>query len=94
MAFDIQVKPPHILPVDIEIEYAGDAEETAIRLAAEQYIYGIGIGGRFALRDLYACYAPLGLKTIEILSPGRDVQAEDLYVVVGSITVTRLEAAE
>jgi uncharacterized phage protein gp47/JayE len=92
MAFDVQVKAPNILPLDIEIEYSGNAEETEVRLVAEQYVYGIDIGGRFEIRDLYDRYKPLNLKTIEILSPDRDVQSETLYVVVGIIVVTRTDA--
>jgi hypothetical protein len=94
MAFDVRVKPPDILPVDIEIEYTGEAGETGIRLVAGQYVYGLTIGGRFAVRDLYAAFAGLNLTTIEILSPDRDTRAEALYVVAGTITVTKLEAAE
>jgi hypothetical protein len=89
MAFDVQVRPPEILEIDLEIEYSGDAEETEIRLIAEQYIYRLGIGGRFEIHKLYELYQPLQLKTIEILSPDRDVQSEDLYIITGTITVTR-----
>jgi hypothetical protein len=89
MAFDVQVKPPDILPVDIAIVYSGDVEETEIRLIAERYVYRIDIGGRLEIRRLYDCYDSLNLKTFEILSPDRDIQAETLYVVVGTITITR-----
>lgn len=92
MAFDVQVRAPDILEIAIEIEYSGEAEEAEVRLIAEQYIYRLGIGGRFAIRDLYDRYKPLALTTLEILSPDRDVQAEDLYIIVGSITVTREES--
>jgi hypothetical protein len=89
MAFDVQVKPPDILPVDIEIVYSGDAEETGIRLIAERYLFSIDIGGRFEIRKLYDCYDAMHLKTFEILSPERDIQAETLYVIAGTITVTK-----
>jgi uncharacterized phage protein gp47/JayE len=92
MAFDVQVRAPDILEIDVEIEYSGDAEEAEVRHIAEQYIYRLGIGGRFALRDLYALYQPLPLNTIEILSPDRDVQSEDLYIITGAITVTKAAA--
>jgi uncharacterized phage protein gp47/JayE len=89
MAFDVQVKPPAVLPVDIAIVYSGDAEETEIRLIAERYVYSIDIGGRFEIRRLYDLYDAMGFKTFEILSPQRDIQAETLYVVVGTVTVTK-----
>jgi uncharacterized phage protein gp47/JayE len=92
MAFDVQVRAPEIQEITIEIEYSGDADETEIRLIAEKYVYGLDIGGRFKIADLYDRYKPLNLKTIEILSPDRDVQAETLYLVVGTITVTRRTA--
>jgi hypothetical protein len=89
MAFDVQVRAPDMLPIDVEIEYSGNVEETEIRLIAEKYIYRLDIGGRFAIRDLYALYQPLNLTTLEILSPDRDVQSEDLYIVTGTITVRK-----
>jgi hypothetical protein len=92
MAFDVEVRPPEITEIELEIEYSGGADENEVRLVAEQYIFQLGIGGRFAMRDLYERYKPLNLKTIEILSPDRDVQSEDLYILVGSITVTKAAA--
>jgi hypothetical protein len=90
MAFDVRVRPPEIREIGIEIEYSGDAEETEIRLIAEKYVYGLDIGGRFKIADLYDRYKPLNLATVEILAPDRDVQADTLYIVVGNIMVTRL----
>jgi uncharacterized phage protein gp47/JayE len=90
MSFDVEVKSPEILEVEITIEYSGDQNETEIRLIAERYIYSIGIGGRFQMSKLYELYRPLKCKTIEILSPDRDIQAEALYLVVGAITVTQI----
>ena len=92
MSFDVEVKPPEILEVEIEIEYSGPPSETEIRLIAEGYVYSIGIGGRFQISRLYELYLPLKCKTLEILAPDRDVQAETLYLVVGAITVTRVDA--
>jgi uncharacterized phage protein gp47/JayE len=92
MAFDVQVKPPNILAIVVEIEFRGEANEEAVRLVVERYIYSLGIGGRFSLRDLYILYKPLNLETIEILSPDRDVQSEDLYIIVGTITTTKVSA--
>jgi uncharacterized phage protein gp47/JayE len=90
MAFDVVVRAPEVLGIDVEIEYSGDAEEADIRLIAEDYIYRLAIGGRFAIRDLYELYRPLNLRTLEILSPERDVQAEDLYIIVGSIEIRKI----
>jgi uncharacterized phage protein gp47/JayE len=93
MAFDVRVRAPEILELDIEIEYSGDAGETEIRLIAEKYVYGLDIGGRFKIAGLYDHYRSLNLVTIEILSPDRDVQAETLYLVVGTVTVRKIAAA-
>jgi uncharacterized phage protein gp47/JayE len=89
MAFDVRVRAPELLELDVEIEYSGNAEESEIRLIADAYIYGLSIGGRFKIADLYDRYRPLRLTTIEILSPDRDVQAETLYLVTGTITVRK-----
>jgi uncharacterized phage protein gp47/JayE len=92
MAFDVEVRAPEILEIDVEIEYSGDADENEVRLVAENYIYRLGIGGRFAMRELYDLYKPLDLETVEILSPDRDVQSEDLYIITGAIEVRKLAA--
>jgi uncharacterized phage protein gp47/JayE len=92
MAFDVEVRAPEILEIDVAIEYSGDAEENEVRLIAENYIYRLGIGGRFALRDLYELYKPLNLETVEILSPDRDIQSDALYIITGTITVTKAAA--
>ncbi|MDR0761103.1 MAG: baseplate J/gp47 family protein [Treponema sp.] len=92
MAFDVQVKPPEIMPLDIEIEYSGDASQAEMRLVAEQYVYSLDIGGRFQISRLYELYRPFNLNTVEILSPDRDVQAETLYLIVGNITITKAAA--
>ena len=85
MAFDVQVFPPEIEDINLEIEYTGDASEGAVSSIAEQYVYDLGIGGRFVIKDLYALYDPLKLKTIEIISPGRDVQPNERSVIVAAI---------
>jgi hypothetical protein len=75
----------------VEIEYSGAAEAGNVQLVAESYIHDLGIGGRFEKRNLYILYEPLQLKTIEILSPARDVQPETTgIIVIASITVTKV----
>jgi len=91
MAFDVQVHPPEIEAVDIRIEYRGDAPEGAVSGIAEQYVYDLGIGGRFVVKDLYALFDPLKLKTIEIISPGRDVQPDERSVIVATVTVAKVQ---
>jgi hypothetical protein len=91
VAFDVQVFPPEIEDVTIEIEFRGDASEGAVSTIVEQYVYDLGIGGRFVVKDLYALFDPLKLKTIEIISPGRDVQPNERSVIVAAIHVTRVE---
>jgi hypothetical protein len=86
----VQVKAPHVVPVTIHIEYAGDVAVGDIRLIAETYVYGLGIGGRFTIRDLYTQYAHLALTTCEILSPVRDVQAPNTSIITATITVTKV----
>jgi hypothetical protein len=53
-------------------------------------VHNLGIGGRFALRDLYALYEPLGLTTVEILSPDRDVEAAETGIMAAVIQVTKI----
>jgi uncharacterized phage protein gp47/JayE len=89
VAFDVRVFPPDIEEIDIEIEYTGDASEGAISNIVEQYIYSLGIGGRFVIRDLYELFKPL--KTIEILSPPRDVQPTERAVIIANINVKKVE---
>jgi uncharacterized phage protein gp47/JayE len=91
MAFDVQVFPPEVLNTIIEVEYRGDASEGAVSSIAEQYVYDLGIGGRLVVKDLYALFDPLKLKTIEIISPGRDVQPNERSVIIAEINVTRAE---
>ncbi|MDR1587086.1 MAG: hypothetical protein LBS57_06500, partial [Treponema sp.] len=73
------------------IEFSGDADEADVALAAQGYAHGLGIGGRFSIRDLYALYDPLGLSTLEIISPERDVQAGEASVIVAAINVSKAE---
>jgi hypothetical protein len=49
----------------------------------------LGIGGRFALKDVYALYEPLGLATLEIISPSRDVQAGEASIIIATINVNK-----
>jgi hypothetical protein len=92
LAFDVQVKAPSTVPITVRIEYTGDAAVADIRLIAETYVYGLGIGGRFSVRDLYARYDHLGLTTFEILSPARDVQANSTSIITAIITITKAAA--
>jgi uncharacterized phage protein gp47/JayE len=90
MAFDVQVKAPEAKAVAIEIEYSGEASSGDVSQVAEQYVNSLGIGGRFAQKDLYDLYKPLKLSTIEIVSPDRDVQPlEREIIVISSITATK-----
>ena len=91
MAFDVQVVAPEVEEISIEIEYSGDASEGDVRLVAENYVYNLGIGGRFKINDLYDLYKPLKLKTIEIISPNRDVQPDERTIIEASINVARAE---
>ena len=91
MAFDVKVFAPDIENITLEIEYTGDASEGAVSSIAEQYVYDLGIGGRFVIKDLYPLFDPLKLKTIEIISPPRDVQPAERAVIIAEIKVTRVE---
>jgi phage-related baseplate assembly protein len=92
MAFDVDVKAPEIEPVTIEIEFTGNASEGDVRLAAESYVHNLKIGGRFKIKDLYDLYKPMGLETIEITSPDRDVQPADDAIIEATVTVTKAAA--
>jgi uncharacterized phage protein gp47/JayE len=89
MGFDVQVKAPTVTNITVVIEFSGEADEADVALIVEGYVHDLGIGGRFALKDLYALYDPLGLATIEIISPSRDVQAGEAAVIIATITVTK-----
>jgi uncharacterized phage protein gp47/JayE len=89
MAFDVQVKPPQILNINLHIEFSGHASANEVQLIADNYIYDLGIGGRFKNADLYELYRPLSLKTIEIVSPERDVQPEEDTIIEAIITVDK-----
>jgi hypothetical protein len=52
-------------------------------------VYDLGIGGRFKLADLYDLYKPLNLKTVEIVSPDRDVQPEENAIIEAVITAVK-----
>jgi uncharacterized phage protein gp47/JayE len=93
MSFDVQVKAPTVTNIAIEIEYSGSAEAADVRLTAESYVYGLGIGGRFKLSGLYCRYHDLKLTTLEIIAPERDVQPEEPAIIVAVVVVTKLEAA-
>ena len=93
MAFDVHVKPPEVINVDVVIEYAGEADKADIELIATSYIHDLGIGGRFRESDLYRLYEPLRLDTVEIISPERDVQAKEMEIIDATITVTKIGAA-
>jgi hypothetical protein len=92
MSFDVLVCAPETEDLVIEIEYNGKASEAEVKRIAEQYVYRLGIGGRFAERELYKLLEPLGLDTVEIISPGRDVQPSGRAVIVADIHAKRLGA--
>jgi uncharacterized phage protein gp47/JayE len=89
MAFDVQVKAPQVAAMTVEIEYSGEASEGEVMLVAENYIYSLGVGGRFKKNDLYDLYKSLALKTIEIISPARDVQADSSSIITATVTATK-----
>jgi len=89
MAFDVQVKPPQILQINVHIEFSGNASANEVQTIADNYVYDLGIGGRFKNADLYELYRPLNLKTIEIVSPERDVQPDEDTIIEATITVEK-----
>jgi uncharacterized phage protein gp47/JayE len=89
MGFDVRVKAPQAVNMAVEIEYSGEASEGEVVLVAENYIYNLGIGGRFKKNDLYDLYKSLALKTIEIISPARDVQADSSSIITAAVTATK-----
>jgi uncharacterized phage protein gp47/JayE len=92
MGFDVQVKAPSVTNVYVEIEFAGDADEADIALIAQNYVYDLGIGGRFKISDLYRLYEPFMLSPIEIILPERDVQAVPAGIFAATINVTKVDA--
>ena len=92
MGFDVQVKAPAVTNVNAVIEYSGDADEADVTLVAQGYAHGLGIGGRFSIRELYALYEPLGLAAVEIISPERDAQAGGESIIMAAISVSEAAA--
>jgi uncharacterized phage protein gp47/JayE len=92
MGFDVRVKAPSAAQVNVVIEYAGDADGADVALVAQGYTHDLGIGGRFSVRELYARYEPLGLETVEIISPERDVQADGASIIMATISVSKAGA--
>lgn len=90
LAFDVQVKAPQATSVTVVVEFSGTSEEADVMLVVEKYVQDLGIGGRFSLHEVYARLEPLKLKTVEITSPARDVQAADSAIIVATITVTKV----
>jgi hypothetical protein len=93
MGFDVRVIAPDVAGIVVRIEYTGNGagiDEADIALVAESYVHGLGIGGRFTLKDLYALYGPLGLKTVEIVSPARDVQPAEAEIIQADIRAVNI----
>jgi hypothetical protein len=90
LGFDVQVKPPTVQHISVQIEYSGDADQGAVMLIAETYVNSLGIGGRFTIRDLYDLCKPLQQESLEILSPDRDVQAGPMSIITAAISVTKV----
>jgi hypothetical protein len=89
MAFDIQVKAPNVQTINLRIEFSGESSVEEVMLIAEGYVYDLGIGGRFKIADLYDLYKPLNLKTVEIVSPDRDVQPKEDTIIEAIITAEK-----
>jgi hypothetical protein len=90
MGFDVQIKAPEVTDITVAVEFAGDADWAEVMLAVENYVHGLGIGGRFAIRELYALLEPLNLKTVEIILPERDVQAGEAGIIMADINVSKV----
>lgn len=90
MGFDVRVKAPDVTAVSIQIEYSGSAAVADIRLIAENYVYGLGIGGRLKVRELYALYDAAEVDTIEILTPDRDVQSDESGIITATVSVVKV----
>jgi hypothetical protein len=89
MSFDVRVKPPNVETIDLRIEFSGGASVGEVTLIAENYVYDLGIGGRFRVSDLYELYRPLNLNTVEIISPARDVQPEEDAIIEANIAAEK-----
>jgi uncharacterized phage protein gp47/JayE len=89
MAFDVRVQAPEVETVNIAIEYSGNASEGDVRLVAENYVNNLGVGGRFKISELYDLYKAMKLKTIEIISPDRDVQPDGRSIIVAAVSAAK-----
>jgi hypothetical protein len=59
------------------------ADEAEAALVVEGYVHSLGIGGRFE---------PLALDTVEIITPERDMQADEAGIIAAAITVAKADA--
>jgi uncharacterized phage protein gp47/JayE len=92
LGFDVQANAPAVTNISVVIEFSGEADGADIALIARNYVYGLGIGGRFAPRELSALLEPLNLKTAEIISPERDAQAGEAGIIVAAINAVKADA--
>jgi hypothetical protein len=92
MGFDARAKAPDARNIAVRIEYSGGADEADAALAAESCVHGLGIGGRFTLRELYALLDPLSLETAGILPPERDARAGGSEIIMAVIDVLKAGA--
>jgi hypothetical protein len=92
MGFDVQVKASEVIDISVVIEFTGDADVADVALAAQNYVHGLGIGGRFTIRELYALLEPLNLATLEIISPERDVLAGEVGIITATVQAAKAGA--
>ena len=86
---DLKVKAPEQKAAEISITFTGDASENEVEEAVMQYVYDLGIGGRLEIRGIYDTLEQFGLDTVEVLSPVRDVQADEDAIVVATVEAVK-----
>lgn len=87
---DLQVKGPQQTAAAIDVVFSGEATENEVQEAVLQHVYSLGIGGKLEIREIYATLDALGLESVEVLAPARDISADEDSIIVAAVTATKV----
>lgn len=93
LCYDLQVVAPTAVSAAISIEYSGDVAKATVEAAIRNYVLGLSLGGRLAIRDLYGTAIDgLTFTTFEVLTPDRDIEAGTHGKIIPTVTATKVSA--
>lgn len=87
---DVVVRGPAEIPITVSVEFSGTPTAAVVEDAVYDYIYSLGIAGKFEIRSLYAALDALGLDSVEILLPDRDVAGAEDSIIVADVNVSKV----